>query len=828
MAPPEIMTSPSGHSPAGPGLFWRRRGSGTGQTGPGSAAQDARGLLLVLVALLGAGFVPAQAWQQPVLAGFALCAGFGAIVLHARERRVLGLTAALALSAIVLVMLALRLAPPFTPLAPGGIGRVALGAGFGIGALALGNRLAMLGTPRPETGRPAGFVAFALGWQAVAAMAVAALATEVIALGSRIGASGLLHAELIALSIVTARSFACYALAHPPHGRRAGPVLLAAGGFGLFALLPAAMGPAGASAGAGPAVVTLIATSAMLLLVGVLRTARAAAACAAASCAALGAMTAQLAGMDGTVSGTAVTLALIMALVALNRFAQWGIGDGPAASDAGQRFQSREGRWLVELDLERRLASLPLSRGAGMRDIPFASLFAQAEIAPLMELFRRLGAPAAPDTAPDTAPDRPGEPLTLLLPGEPPTPMHVHVLAREDGRVWLSLAREGADPCLAARLKECEASLIEARGREEHLLAVASHELRTPVAILAMLVEDMKAGSSWDEIGISMDSTVRRLSGIMENLRAQTDGQSRGEIFTLSEIGFQILETFGSSAGDMRLRLDQSQDAETLLQGAPVRIVIALSKLVHNALVHSRGTEVTLSSFLTPGESEAAPATVTWMVRDDGIGIAPGQRALLFDAFRAAGNEGTGDATPGLGLYYARKSIGMIGGKLWLDEKVSPGACFVMTHPVRLLRETPQSTAPRQETMAQDGIPYASKSALLVEDNKLVGELTANRLRKLFGTVSWVETGPDALADFRRAPSAILFVDQLLPGMTGSELVAEVRRLDPAVPIVGITASTLGSECERLEAAGANLAVEKPLSFEQTRQIVRQFLGDGD
>jgi len=214
-------------------------------------------------------------------------------------------------------------------------------------------------------------------------------------------------------------------------------------------------------------------------------------------------------------------------------------------------------------------------------------------------------------------------------------------------------------------------------------------------------------------------------------------------------------------------------------------------------------------------------------VRDDGTGIAEEARGRIFEAFRAAGNEGTGDATPGLGLYYARKSIGMIGGKLWLDEAVRPGACFVMTHPVRLLREEPETDEPRQE-MTQDIVPYASKSALLVEDNKLVGELTANRLRRLFGTVTWVETGVEALASFRAAPPSIIFVDQLLPGMTGSELVEEIRRISPSVPVVGITASTLGSECERLEAAGANLAVEKPLSFDQTRLIAQQFFGTAD
>jgi len=802
---------------AGLALFWQHDNSPSGQAG----FSTEQGLAITLVTLLCAGFLPGQIWQQPGLASFALSCAFAATVLTAFRHQALTGSAALAVTAGLGIVMAGRFLPMLSPLAENGLERLLLGVVFGLIALGLNERLSAFGGARTEPERSPGFLSFTLGWQVTAALAIAVQLVELVLFDVPIDLSSALHAELIALIIITARNFTSYALAQ--QNRRGGetPRAIAALVFGVFTLLPAGLELAGAAqSNAGPAIVALLASSMMLLLISVLRTARASAACAAASCAALGETTNHIPDMGSSLPELAVIAAFIMAFVALNRFAQWGMGDRLAAAGAGRRFQADEGRWLAVLDLDRRLMSFPLSREADLHDVPFSRLFAQAELPPLIELFRRLNASTAshPDSEAPT-------PLTITIPGEAPTLMRARVLSREDGQIWLSLAAEQSDRSLAARLQACETSLIEARGREEHLLAVASHELLTPVTTLAMLVEDMKAGSSWDEIGISMESTVRRLTGIMENLRAQTDSQGRGEIFTLAEIGFQILETFSSSAANMRLRLDQSQDSELLLQGVPVRIVVALSKLVHNAIVHSHGTEVTISSFLTPGEGNAA--TVTWMVRDDGTGIAKEARDRIFEAFRASGDEGTRDAAPGLGLYYARKSIDMIGGKLWLDDKVQPGACFVMTHPVRLLREQSKNDEPRQE-MTQDTVPYASKSVLLVEDNKLVGELTANRLRRLFGTVTWVETGAEALASFNAAQPSIIFVDQLLPGMTGSELVEEIRRISPSVPVVGITASTLGSECERLEAAGANLAVEKPLSFDQTRLIAQQFFGAED
>lgn len=123
---------------------------------------------------------------------------------------------------------------------------------------------------------------------------------------------------------------------------------------------------------------------------------------------------------------------------------------------------------------------------------------------------------------------------------------------------------------------------------------------------------------------------------------------------------------------------------------------------------------------------------------------------------------------------------------------------------------------------------FPTRSVLLVEDNKLVGEITSTRLQKLFGNVRWAETGTSGLEMFKVARPDFMLVDQLMPGLTGSELVGEIRKTDKTLPIVGITASTMGSECQELEAAGANLALEKPLSFAQLRGLAIEFFGVPD
>ena len=118
---------------------------------------------------------------------------------------------------------------------------------------------------------------------------------------------------------------------------------------------------------------------------------------------------------------------------------------------------------------------------------------------------------------------------------------------------------------------------------------------------------------------------------------------------------------------------------------------------------------------------------------------------------------------------------------------------------------------------------YQDRQVLLIEDNRLVGEITCSLLRRLFRKVDWAETGDQGLSMWRGASYDLVFVDQLLPGLYGSDVVREIRAAGSEVPIIGVTASTLGSETRELEAAGANLALEKPLSFKQMRNIAEEF-----
>jgi signal transduction histidine kinase len=68
-------------------------------------------------------------------------------------------------------------------------------------------------------------------------------------------------------------------------------------------------------------------------------------------------------------------------------------------------------------------------------------------------------------------------------------------------------------------------------------------------------------------------------------------------------------------------------------------------------------------------------------VQDNGPGVAPAQRELIFEKFRQGGQASHRPQGTGLGLPISRQIVEHFGGRLWLDPRLGPGSCFVFFLP---------------------------------------------------------------------------------------------------------------------------------------------------
>ncbi len=111
---------------------------------------------------------------------------------------------------------------------------------------------------------------------------------------------------------------------------------------------------------------------------------------------------------------------------------------------------------------------------------------------------------------------------------------------------------------------------------------------------------------------------------------------------------------------------------------------------------------------------------------------------------------------------------------------------------------------------------------LLVEDNALTRYTIKSLLDKLgHEVVAEAEDGAGAVKYFREFKPDVVFLDLILPGRSGVEILEDLRAVDPAARVVVITAVEQDEIDRRLADKGVSAILRKPFSFEDFKTLMR-------
>ena len=223
--------------------------------------------------------------------------------------------------------------------------------------------------------------------------------------------------------------------------------------------------------------------------------------------------------------------------------------------------------------------------------------------------------------------------------------------------------------------------------RERGFVQDAAHELRTPLAVMAaqahVLVMTPDAGER-EQAGRRMLHAMARASHMIEQLlhMANIDGarQAASEPFDVAALVRTELALLvpAALARDIDLALDAP---DTLVRALDLHALQSiLHNLVNNAIAYiPRHGRIHVQLRGSDGAGEDGRGLVL-SVADDGPGIPPAQRDLVFERFhRGAGHETPG---AGLGLAIVREAATRLGGRVALGAGIDGRGCgFVVTVP---------------------------------------------------------------------------------------------------------------------------------------------------
>lgn len=265
------------------------------------------------------------------------------------------------------------------------------------------------------------------------------------------------------------------------------------------------------------------------------------------------------------------------------------------------------------------------------------------------------------------------------------------VEAISDGRsLHKRLAVSGADQeveRLAGTLNDMLGRLETSFGGLRRFTADASHELKTPLAVLRADVERaMTAPSGTTEQLVALEEALQettRMADLVDSLLTLARADEgrfdlHREVVDVRALAHEVLETAVILGESGRLRVSMPQDDEATVLGDYLRLRQLFLNLITNAIKYSqKGGEVELTLARRDGQ-------IVFSVRDTGIGIAAAELPFIFDRFwrsdrarsRAAERGGFG-----LGLAICQWIAQAHGGTLTAQSRLHRGSTFTVTLP---------------------------------------------------------------------------------------------------------------------------------------------------
>ncbi len=383
----------------------------------------------------------------------------------------------------------------------------------------------------------------------------------------------------------------------------------------------------------------------------------------------------------------------------------------------------------------------------------------------------------------------------------------------------------------------------EANKAKSSFLADMSHEIRTPInAILGMnemiLRETGEKGIL--EYARNIDSSGRNLLHLINDILDFSkieDGKMeivpvRYSVSTLiTYVVNSITERARAKGLEFELIVDPMIPSE--LFGDDARIEQIMLNLLTNAVKYTPQGSVKL---IVESRNKTENSVALYVeVVDTGIGIKEEDMPKLFESFerldvvKNRSIEGTG-----LGMSITTKLLDLMGSELMVKSKYGEGSTFSFELPQRIEDATPLGDY-RISTITDDDLHSYTESfrapdarILVVDDTKMNILVAVNLLKSTDIMIDTAENGHEAIRLSEENRYDVILLDQRMPGMDGTETLAEIRKLENGMnkdtPVICLTADAVRGARERYMAEGFTDYLTKPVEGRDLERMLIKYL----
>jgi CheY-like chemotaxis protein len=365
-----------------------------------------------------------------------------------------------------------------------------------------------------------------------------------------------------------------------------------------------------------------------------------------------------------------------------------------------------------------------------------------------------------------------------------------------------------------------------------------SHEIRTPLnsvlGFLDIVLSDESIGEENTEYLVQAKKSgnilLQLITDIIDLSKIEADKIEIQEsplalqdvLVNIDSIARMLIK---EKEKELTLRANVPAETDIILLGDQARIEQILINLISNAV------KFTEEGYVEYGVSIGEDETVSFYVKDTGIGIPEEKKEIIFEAFRQAEEKTTkkyGGA--GLGLAITSKLVERMGGSISFDSSSGKGTTFYVTLPLpeaKLEYEYVSSSSP---SPAEPKETKEKNTILIVEDNAINRKVISAMLQKAGYSVLLAENGEKAVEMIKTDPSiGLILMDMYMPHMDGIEATRTIRDSNQAnngadIPIIALTAAGMESDKQQMLEAGCNAFHPKPIDKQELLSQIHEYL----
>lgn len=354
-----------------------------------------------------------------------------------------------------------------------------------------------------------------------------------------------------------------------------------------------------------------------------------------------------------------------------------------------------------------------------------------------------------------------------------------------------------------------------------------SHDIRTPInGILGMMQIIRKNWGDMDKLDDSlnkMEVLTKHLNELVEDILNMSKLESDHMEIVNEPFDLKCLVEELNSLIDAEISLQNityhnhmENVVHTHLIGDALQLRRILINLLTNAIKYNKSNG-TIDMFVREMSSDDSKVTFEFEIKDTGIGMSEDYiENHLFTPFSQAKQDArTRYEGTGLGMSIVKGLVDKLGGNIEVKSEVGVGTQIKVV----LTYQLDTSKNEKQDTSKLD---LKDKRILLVEDNEINMEVAEFYLNAVHANVKKAWNGLEAVEKVKEQPNqySLILMDIMMPKMNGDEAAKCIRKINPSIPIVAMSAQSEYS----IDQTIMNDSISKPIDEQKLDQILSKYI----